>query len=111
MCEFDPLYWNLCVYIYTIWTDEWNNFLQRIGLGTSEDPENQIFSNTDLMDKLREWASFRGQTLSRTGALHNFNCDLDTFGLVFICHACRYLPISALVRIHNTSRPFYISSQ
>jgi callose synthase len=53
-------------YLQKIYPDEWSNFLQRIGLETSEDPEAQIFGNTDLEDKLREWASFRGQTLART---------------------------------------------
>lgn len=49
--------------------DEWNNFLQRLGLESSSDPEDDIFRNEELEDKLREWASFRGQTLSRTGAV------------------------------------------
>lgn len=53
-------------YLQKIYPDEWNNFLQRLGLENSDDPEAQIFSSNDLEDKLREWASFRGQTLSRT---------------------------------------------
>lgn len=48
------------------------------------------------MDQLREWASFRGQTLSRTGELCNIDCGLDAFVLVLMCHACIYDDIFAL---------------
>ena len=47
-------------------SDEWSNFLERVGLPPLTD-ETEILNNEDLEDKLREWASFRGQTLSRTG--------------------------------------------
>jgi len=53
-------------YLQKIYPDEWRNFLQRVGLDICEYPETHIFSSIDLEDKLREWASFRGQTLSRT---------------------------------------------
>jgi callose synthase len=39
--------------------------LQRVHVN-STDPETEIFRDVVLEDKLREWASFRGQTLSRT---------------------------------------------
>lgn len=41
--------------------DEWKNFLERMGCENWED--NVI----DETEELRNWASFRGQTLSRTG--------------------------------------------
>ena len=47
-------------------SDEWSNFLERVGLLPLTD-KTEILNNEDLEDKLREWASFRGQTLSRTG--------------------------------------------
>jgi callose synthase len=52
-------------YLQKIYPDEWNNFLQRVHVNIT-DPETKIFGDVVLEDKLREWASFRGQTLSRT---------------------------------------------
>lgn len=48
--------------------DEWENFLERIGRGGSGDTEIQE-SSTDALE-LRFWASYRGQTLARTGLIH-----------------------------------------
>lgn len=46
--------------------DEWENFLQRIGRsGPTGDSDFQD-SSSDLLE-LRFWASYRGQTLARTG--------------------------------------------
>lgn len=42
--------------------DEWTNFLERIGIV----PKNQD-SPDEIMDDVRLWVSYRGQTLSRTG--------------------------------------------
>ena len=44
-------------------TEEWSNFSERVN-----DPK-RIFSEKDKTDQLREWVSYRGQTLSRTGIL------------------------------------------
>ncbi|KAH9558677.1 hypothetical protein CY35_06G019800 [Sphagnum magellanicum] len=52
-------------YLQKIYPDEWSNFLERANI-TSADPETEIFGNVEKEDKLRVWASFRGQTLSRT---------------------------------------------
>ncbi|CAF2314846.1 unnamed protein product [Brassica rapa subsp. trilocularis] len=41
-------------------TEEWSNFSERVN-----DPK-RIFSEKDKTDQLREWVSYRGQTLSRT---------------------------------------------
>lgn len=46
----------------TISIDEWKNFLERIG---SENLES--LNDDQKKEELRQWASFRGQTLSRTG--------------------------------------------
>ena len=45
------------------YTEEWSNFSERVN-----DPK-RIFSEKDKTDQLREWVSYRGQTLSRTGIL------------------------------------------
>jgi len=42
--------------------DEWKNFLERIGV----EPDNEV-SIKGRMDDIRLWASYRGQTLARTG--------------------------------------------
>jgi callose synthase len=52
-------------YLQKIYPDEWSNFLERVNI-TSADPETEIFGNVEKEDQLRVWASFRGQTLSRT---------------------------------------------
>lgn len=49
---------------YLSFSDEWDNFLERIGKGDS-DAELQENSSSAL--ELRFWASYRGQTLARTG--------------------------------------------
>lgn len=46
-------------------SDEWENFLERIGKGDSGDAELQDSSTSTL--ELRFWVSYRGQTLARTG--------------------------------------------
>lgn len=45
--------------------DEWDNFLERTDRGDSGDAELQENSRDSL--DLRFWASYRGQTLARTG--------------------------------------------
>lgn len=43
--------------------DEWNNFLERLDcLG-----EEELRGSDESEDQLRHWASYRGQTLTRTG--------------------------------------------
>lgn len=42
--------------------DEWKNFLERMECENWEDG-----NATGKTEELRNWASFRGQTLSRTG--------------------------------------------
>lgn len=54
--------------------DEWENFLERIGKGDSGDAELQESSTSAL--ELRFWASYRGQTLARTGFATLFSSDL-----------------------------------
>lgn len=44
--------------------EEWENFEKRIG-----DPKSG-YSTTDRVELIREWVSYRGQTLSRTGMGH-----------------------------------------
>lgn len=45
--------------------DEWKNFLERIGAEDSDDISDDIEE-----EDFRNWASYRGQTLSRTGEWH-----------------------------------------
>lgn len=51
---------------YSFGADEWTNFLERTGCKT----EDKLRSNEDL-EKLKLWASYRGQTLTRTGMNKN----------------------------------------
>ncbi|KAK4804696.1 hypothetical protein SAY86_004513 [Trapa natans] len=46
-------------YMQRIYPDEWKNFLERVGYEDTEKDESKE-------EELRSWASFRGQTLSRT---------------------------------------------
>lgn len=46
--------------------DEWDNFLERIGRAVSTDDDELQQSSSDSLE-LRFWASYRGQTLARTG--------------------------------------------
>lgn len=59
--------------------DEWKNFLERIGV----DPDNEEEVN-GCMDDIRIWASYRGQTLARTG---NMNV-LSSSKLPKLCLLC-----------------------
>ncbi|XP_051148401.1 callose synthase 1-like [Andrographis paniculata] len=52
---------SILFYLQKIFPDEWENFLQR--LGCSED---DIKGNAQLEEELRLWASYRGQTLTKT---------------------------------------------
>lgn len=52
--------------ISCVHSDEWENFLERLGNENADD------MSEDVNDEdLRDWASFRGQTLSRTGEFFN----------------------------------------
>ncbi|XP_028555016.1 callose synthase 3 isoform X2 [Dendrobium catenatum] len=53
---------SILFYLQKIYPDEWNNFLERV----NHDSEEELKSDTDLQEELRLWASYRGQTLSRT---------------------------------------------
>uniref|UniRef100_A0A0D9V1R7 1,3-beta-glucan synthase n=1 Tax=Leersia perrieri TaxID=77586 RepID=A0A0D9V1R7_9ORYZ len=52
---------SILFYLQKIYPDEWNNFLERIGVH----PENEE-ALQGYMDDIRIWASYRGQTLART---------------------------------------------
>ncbi|CAH2068687.1 unnamed protein product [Thlaspi arvense] len=49
-------------YLQKIFPDEWNNFLERVNCGSEE----ELRGSPELEEKLRLWASYRGQTLTRT---------------------------------------------
>lgn len=53
-------------YLQSIYPDEWSNFLERIGFKDSAQPEDELWDDIDKARQLRMWASYRGQTLSRT---------------------------------------------
>ncbi|CAJ1977778.1 unnamed protein product [Sphenostylis stenocarpa] len=55
---------SILFYLQKIFPDEWNNFLQRVNC-TSED-ELKGNESDELEEELRRWASYRGQTLTRT---------------------------------------------
>ncbi|KAM7523322.1 hypothetical protein LguiA_013224 [Lonicera macranthoides] len=52
---------SILFYLQKIFPDEWNNFLERMKCSSEED-----FKDSDKLDELRLWASFRGQTLTKT---------------------------------------------
>ncbi|KAF7836581.1 putative callose synthase 8 [Senna tora] len=52
---------SIIFYMQKIFPDEWKNFLERIGCEDLED-----LGEDQKKEELRQWASFRGQTLSRT---------------------------------------------
>ncbi|XP_012074237.1 putative callose synthase 8 isoform X2 [Jatropha curcas] len=52
---------SILFYMQKIYPDEWKNFLERLDYDSSE-----LFKDESKKEELRNWASFRGQTLSRT---------------------------------------------
>ncbi|XP_043703046.1 callose synthase 12-like [Telopea speciosissima] len=54
---------SILFYLQKIYDDEWNNFMERMRRDGMED-DNEIW--TTKLRELRHWASYRGQTLSRT---------------------------------------------
>lgn len=59
------LEWRTLIWTTILMTDEWDNFLERIGCNNEED----IKLDPNLEEDLRLWASYRGQTLTKTGIL------------------------------------------
>ncbi|CAK9177419.1 unnamed protein product [Ilex paraguariensis] len=53
---------SILFYLQKIFPDEWDNFLERVGC-TSEE---ELKGNAKLEEELRLWASYRGQTLTKT---------------------------------------------
>ncbi|KAI8573091.1 hypothetical protein RHMOL_Rhmol01G0251800 [Rhododendron molle] len=53
---------SILFYLQKIFPDEWNNFLERVGCINEE----HLKESDELEEKLRLWASYRGQTLTRT---------------------------------------------
>ncbi|KAF7152125.1 hypothetical protein RHSIM_Rhsim01G0033900 [Rhododendron simsii] len=52
---------SILFYLQKIFPDEWNNFLERVGYS-----EEKLKGNPELEEQLRLWASYRGQTLTKT---------------------------------------------
>lgn len=69
-------------YFSSITSDEWTNFLERVKCNNEE----ELKGSDELEEELRLWASYRGQTLTRTGIL---------FVCLFLCFCTR----TTLVRI------------
>ncbi|CAA7399579.1 unnamed protein product [Spirodela intermedia] len=53
---------SILFYLQKIYPDEWNNFLERVDCKSEE----ELRSRDELSEELRLWASYRGQTLTRT---------------------------------------------
>ncbi|PKA51034.1 Callose synthase 3 [Apostasia shenzhenica] len=53
---------SILFYLQKIYPDEWKNFLERVNCETVE----ELKSSVETEEKLRLWASYRGQTLTRT---------------------------------------------
>ncbi|WRX34228.1 Glycosyl transferase [Theobroma cacao] len=56
---------SILFYLQKIFPDEWNNFLERVKCSSEE----ELKESPELEEHLRLWASYRGQTLTRTGSL------------------------------------------
>lgn len=59
-------YFPRCFYDILLYADEWKNFLARIGRDENTHESELNDSPNDILE-LRFWASYRGQTLARTG--------------------------------------------
>lgn len=72
------LNWNIHLYyINPCIADEWKNFLERFdreeGLKGNETSEEKLLKGNEKLDEnVRLWASYRGQTLTRTGTTLTF---------------------------------------
>ncbi|KAL0703394.1 hypothetical protein Bca4012_069819 [Brassica carinata] len=53
---------SILFYLQKIFPDEWTNFLERVKCGSEE----ELRTKDDLEEELRLWASYRGQTLTKT---------------------------------------------
>ncbi|KAK9056069.1 hypothetical protein SSX86_027156 [Deinandra increscens subsp. villosa] len=53
---------SILFYLQKIFPDEWNNFLERV----EHSNEEELKGGSDTEEKLRLWASYRGQTLTKT---------------------------------------------
>ncbi|EXB29008.1 Callose synthase 3 [Morus notabilis] len=53
---------SILFYLQKIFPDEWENFLQRVNCSNEE----ELKKSDELEEELRLWASYRGQTLTRT---------------------------------------------
>ncbi|AEE27856.1 callose synthase 1 [Arabidopsis thaliana] len=53
---------SILFYLQKIFPDEWTNFLERVKCGNEE----ELRAREDLEEELRLWASYRGQTLTKT---------------------------------------------
>ncbi|KAI9400626.1 hypothetical protein POPTR_001G012200v4 [Populus trichocarpa] len=53
---------SILFYLQKIFPDEWNNFLERVDCSSEE----ELKGRDNLDEELRLWASYRGQTLTRT---------------------------------------------
>ncbi|KAG2675087.1 hypothetical protein I3760_13G168800 [Carya illinoinensis] len=53
---------SILFYLQKIFPDEWTNFLERVKCSSEE----ELKGSDDLEEELRLWASYRGQTLTRT---------------------------------------------
>ncbi|VFQ84068.1 unnamed protein product [Cuscuta campestris] len=53
-------------YLQTVYADEWENFLERMRREGMVDERKELWSDKHRLKDLRLWASYRGQTLSRT---------------------------------------------
>ncbi|MED6147900.1 Callose synthase 3 [Stylosanthes scabra] len=53
---------SMLFYLQKVFPDEWENFIERIGCSREE----ELRETDELVEELRLWASYRGQTVTRT---------------------------------------------
>nr|CAD1835251.1 unnamed protein product [Ananas comosus var. bracteatus] len=59
---------SIIFYLQEIYPDEWTNFLERVGCKS----EDELRGSDELEEELRLWASYRGQTLTRTDLMEGY---------------------------------------
>lgn len=70
--------------------DEWTNFLERVNCN-----EEDLRGSDESEEQLRLWASYRGQTLTKTGT---FSDNLFSFLIEIIAYFCAYVPANPLYK-------------
>lgn len=78
-------------YIWSTISDEWTNFLERLGCKD----ETAVLESDENILQLRHWVSLRGQTLFRTGTLYHTCLLILLYGFYLLLTAICILQLEA----------------